>query len=101
VTDADVMICDQCLDLVKGRMTDDDWKVLLAIYRSGPMNRDRIMNVSRLSTSRMRESVLRLYGACLVNIKKYGTHRIISLTVSGEHLCRSIESQYKKDKGGP
>ena len=87
------MLCERCLKVIEDRLDDEDWKVMVALYRSGPQNRDRIISRTHLSTYRVRESITRLYGACLVDISRFGNGTIMRLTPTGETLCRIFENQ--------
>ena len=93
------VLCNRCLGLINRRLSDDDL-LILVVLRGGDKNMDSIIYKSRLGTSKTRASISRLYGACLIDIRKLGNHRMIKLTPSGKLLCKSLESDFKNKKGG-
>lgn len=92
------ILCERCLEMIEERLDDDDWMVMVALYRGGAQNRDRIISRTNLSTYRVRESITRLYGACLVDISRFGNGTIMRLTPTGETLCRAFENQSTNEK---
>ena len=96
--DRNEVLCKKCFSLIEERLTDDDWNVLTTIYREGPMNRDSIISKTDLSTFKVRESVARLCGACLIDITKYGSNTIITLTPTGQHYCKLLYIKSQKSQ---
>ena len=87
--------CNSCIKLVKDRLTDNAFRVLVGLYRKGALNRDGLVIQTKLSTSLVRDGINHLYGAGLIDIEKMGTSTILSLSEAGQELMKQIEREIK------
>ncbi|MBN2224090.1 MAG: hypothetical protein JW765_05385 [Deltaproteobacteria bacterium] len=89
-------LCPDCLKRVSKRLYQEDWDILIAVYRAKIAHKRRIVKDTNLTISIVRDSVWRLYGSGLINIKRSGNSTLIKLTRTGTVLCGKVEEMFKK-----
>lgn len=82
------MLCRNCLGEIKRRLSEDDQKLLLALNDKGVLNKETASQVTKLTTSKLRDTISRLKGATLIEETKIGNNILLRLSESGREITK-------------
>jgi len=87
---------DKSLTMIHERLNEIDWQIISALKQHGVMNKKEIMATTHLSISDVRDSVWRLYGGCIIYMRRLGNYTELKLTLSGNRLIELAYQDYKR-----
>ena len=82
------MLCRNCLGEIKRRLSEDDQKLLSALNDKGVLNKETASQVTKLTTSKLRDTISRLKGATLIEETKIGNNILLRLSESGREITK-------------
>jgi len=82
------MLCRNCLGEIKRRLSEDDQKLLSALNDKGVLNKETASQVTKLTTSKLRDTISRLKGAMLIEETKIGNNILLRLSESGREITK-------------
>jgi len=66
------MFCKECLLQLGRGLGKDDLRVIEALHNNGALNKESVSQVTRLTTSKLRDSLSRLKGALMIEESRIG-----------------------------
>ena len=82
------MLCKNCLVEIKRSFSEDDQKLLSALNDKGVLNKETASQVTKLTTSKLRDTISRLKGATLIEETKIGNNILLRLSESGREITK-------------
>lgn len=91
------ILSDHSLKMIEERLCDTDWEIIAALSEVSVMNKSQINVATQLSISEVRDSVSRLFGGCIIYMRRLGNSTQVKLTPSGQRLMK-LQKQYYKER---
>jgi len=89
------MFCKECLLQLGRGLGKDDLRVIEALHNNGALNKESVSQVTRLTTSKLRDSLSRLKGALMIEESRIGNSAILRLSEDGKVLVNFLKELTK------
>ena len=89
------MFCKECLLQLGRGLGKDDLRVIEALHNNGALNKESVSQVTRLTTSKLRDSLSRLKGALMIEESRIGNSAILRLSEDGKALVHFLKELTK------